>query len=92
MAFQLTDDIQDLQQDALNERFVNMAAVMGLEATENMIQNEIAAYKQVLHELRIDFPDLLEIIDLISHAFLFFTPSKYAHLRATSIGRGFTQK
>lgn len=65
MAFQLSDDILDLQQDALNERFVNMAAVMGLEDTEKMIQNEIADYKQALKELQIDFPDLLEIIDLI---------------------------
>jgi geranylgeranyl diphosphate synthase type II len=65
MAFQLADDIQDLHQDAFNERFVNMAAVMGTETTEKMMQNEIEGYKQVLNELKIDFSDLLEVIDLI---------------------------
>lgn len=65
MAFQLLDDIQDMQQDALNERFVNMAAVKGLEATENMIRTEIALYKQTLTELGIALPEMFEIVDLI---------------------------
>jgi geranylgeranyl diphosphate synthase type II len=63
MAFQLADDLLDLHQDALNERVVNAAAIIGAEATEKWILEEIESYKQTLTQLNVQSDDLFNVID-----------------------------
>lgn len=59
MAFQIADDIGDVEQDAKNGRQVNMAGVFGVQAAKEMFREEIAGYKDVLHELDIASPELI---------------------------------
>jgi geranylgeranyl diphosphate synthase type II len=66
MAFQIADDIDDLDQDIKNGRKVNMAAVFGLESAKNMVKEEIAGYNSTLKSLKIATPTLLSLCDGIT--------------------------
>lgn len=66
MAFQIADDIDDLDQDIKNGRKVNMAAVFGLEAAKNMVKEEITGFYSTLKSLKIATPTLLSLCDGIS--------------------------
>lgn len=59
MAFQIADDIDDVEQDARNGRKVNMAAVAGVDGALKMFHEEIRGYKQALKELGIDTDGLV---------------------------------
>jgi geranylgeranyl diphosphate synthase type II len=54
MAFQIADDLGDIEQDARNERKVNIAAVCGVEAAISMLAEAIDNYQQALKLLNID--------------------------------------
>jgi geranylgeranyl diphosphate synthase type II len=66
MAFQIADDIGDLKQDALNERKVNIAAILGEKTAQNMLCEERQGYLSVLKELKIDSPELISVGGLLS--------------------------
>ena len=53
MAFQIADDIGDMEQDQKNGRKINMANVFGLEAAEKMFHVEHSAFLQTMHGLGI---------------------------------------
>ncbi len=53
MAFQIADDLDDLEKDRQNGRVVNMAALFGVEAAQNMLREEIEAYEATLRELNL---------------------------------------
>jgi geranylgeranyl diphosphate synthase type II len=53
MAFQIADDIDDLEKDRHNGRVVNMAAVFGVDTAQNMLREEIEAYETTLRELNL---------------------------------------
>ena len=59
MAFQVADDLGDVEQDAQNGRKVNMAGVFGVERARNILRDEIAGYRSLLSELGIASPELL---------------------------------
>lgn len=61
MAFQIADDLQDVEQDRLNDRAVNMAKVAGAPAAKKMFHEEIEAYQQMLRKLNIETAPLLQI-------------------------------
>lgn len=61
MAFQIADDLDDVEQDARNGRKVNMALVFGVEAARQMFHEEIGGYKQALKELQLESRELLGV-------------------------------
>lgn len=62
MAFQIADDLGDIEQDAKNGRLVNMAAVMGVKAAENLLQEEISQYQAALEALHLRFMPLHHLV------------------------------
>lgn len=63
MAFQIADDLGDIEQDFNNGRKVNFAAVFGIDSAKNMLQEELSAYRKVLAKLNIDSSALLALAD-----------------------------
>lgn len=63
LAFQLADDLGDMEQDVKNERLVNIANVLGKDAAIEMFHVEHQAFVEALKELKIDSHDLLHIAD-----------------------------
>jgi geranylgeranyl diphosphate synthase type II len=57
-AFQIADDLDDLEQDAKNGRAVNAAAVFGVDAAKKMVQDEIQSYYDTLNELELNTAEL----------------------------------
>lgn len=66
-AFQIADDLGDVEQDATNGRLVNVAGVFGIEAAEKMFHEEIVAYHQTLKELQINSKQLTSLGDWLLH-------------------------
>lgn len=66
MAFQIADDIGDVEQDQKNERKVNIAGVCGKERAYAMFYEEIAGYLQILKMLKLDTPELKSMICLLT--------------------------
>ena len=62
LAFQLVDDVQDMQQD---ENKFNIAAKMGLEKTIDLIENEISSAKQELFDLNLLSTPILELLNTL---------------------------
>lgn len=59
MAFQIADDLGDVEQDALNGRKINMAGVFGIESAAAMFHEEIAGYRVALKTLKLESKELL---------------------------------
>lgn len=59
MAFQTADDLDDMEQDLLNGRKINLANVFGKEFAENTLKEEINGYSECLKKLGIDSEELL---------------------------------
>lgn len=59
MAFQIADDLGDVEQDAKNGRKINMAGVFGVESAKKMFHEEITGYRQMLKMLGLETPELL---------------------------------
>lgn len=59
LAFQIADDIGDMDQDARNGRFVNLATVCGLERARAFFEEEIQSYQSTIKELGIDSEELI---------------------------------
>lgn len=65
LAFQIADDIGDMEQDAQNGRRVNLAAIFGVEQAKKTIQNELRLLDQKLQFLGINSPALTGLVSLI---------------------------
>lgn len=61
MAFQIADDLGDIEQDLKNGRKINMAGIFGIETAKHLFFEEIAGYRSTLAELQIDSPALLSL-------------------------------
>lgn len=66
-AFQIADDLDDLQQDAHHEHSVNYAAVCGEAKARLMFHAEIEGYYKSLNELGINSPALNQLAQLLLH-------------------------
>ncbi|MBM3197868.1 MAG: polyprenyl synthetase family protein [Chlamydiae bacterium] len=71
MAFQIADDLGDLQQDAGKERKINIALALGKERAFSLFTEEMKALRESLEELRIysePFQDMCGLLEKsISH-------------------------
>lgn len=61
MAFQIADDIDDMEQDAKNERAINIAVLMGKQAAEKLFHEEIEKFQKLIESLDIKSPSLQQI-------------------------------
>lgn len=59
MAFQIADDLGDVEQDIKNGRKINMAGVFGVDVAKRIFKEEIEGYRAALKRLQIDSPSLL---------------------------------
>jgi len=50
-AFQIADDLGDMEQDLKNKRMINLANLLGKNEAEQMLKTEIKGYQRVLEEL-----------------------------------------
>lgn len=58
MAFQIADDLNDMQQDLTNGKQINMALVLGEKAAASLLQQEAELYQHSLSSLHIASPEL----------------------------------
>lgn len=65
MAFQIADDIDDREQDIVNNRSINVANVIGLEAAKQLFHEEITLFHQTLVELKLNRGDLHDLAHLL---------------------------
>lgn len=61
MAFQIADDLGDVEQDEKNGRKVNMASVIGRDAARNLLSQEVLGYTDVMRQLKLDGGELLSL-------------------------------
>lgn len=61
MAFQMADDLDDVEQDIANDRKVNLAIVCGKSVAQQMFHEEIRLYLSTLKELDLDVESLRNI-------------------------------
>lgn len=66
MAFQIADDISDMEQDKRNGRPINFALAVGPVKAREILDQEIESYRRVLTELNIATPELLALTQYIS--------------------------
>lgn len=64
-AFQIADDLDDMEQDAINHCKVNFACCFGQAQAIKTIQQEISQYKHAIANLNLSNTDLIPLIDLI---------------------------
>jgi geranylgeranyl diphosphate synthase, type II len=64
-AFQIADDVDDMQQDKENERKVNFACCFGKQIAVKTIEEEILQYKQTLIDLRLHQTELANLTDIV---------------------------
>lgn len=65
MAFQIADDLGDVEQDVLNGRKINIAGVFGVEVAQKMLASELLSYRSSLEKLRIASPQLLALASIL---------------------------
>jgi len=64
-AFQIADDLDDMEQDVANERRVNFACCFGKEEAGRAIREEILQYKQTMRDLKLTQTELVDLIDML---------------------------
>lgn len=62
-AFQIADDLGDMEQDLKNKRAINLANLLGKAEAEKMLQDEITSYKKVMNELGLGLCVLFGLAD-----------------------------
>lgn len=70
MAFQIADDIDDVEQDAANNRKINMATAIGFDAAALMFHEEIKQYRLILNYLGVSSMGLNSIADMLEEKVL----------------------
>jgi geranylgeranyl diphosphate synthase type II len=62
MAFQIWDDLGDMEQDIINKRQMNMANLFGKEAAQEMFHVELQKFQQIINELPLNQEELLQLV------------------------------
>jgi geranylgeranyl diphosphate synthase type II len=65
LAFQIADDLGDMEQDIINGRLINVANVLGKEKAIELFHGEIAQFKTALDHLHLQSEELNAIADLL---------------------------
>jgi geranylgeranyl diphosphate synthase, type II len=66
MAFQIADDIDDYEEDAVGKRAMNAVSLLGKGEAEKMFHEEIGSYLQGLVELNIDDSELKVLAEYLN--------------------------
>ena len=67
LAFQVADDIGDVEQDKINDRDVNVCHLFGLEEARKMFHVELEQYKSCLETLGLDqHESLVKAVDVFT--------------------------
>ena len=67
MAFQIADDIDDMDQDIKNKRVVNLALASGKEQANQMFHGEINQYLAVLKQLNVHETELKALANYLKY-------------------------
>jgi geranylgeranyl diphosphate synthase type II len=65
MAFQIADDINDLDQDEKMEREINLARFVGKERALTVFEEEMRSFDRCLKELKLDTPSFLKMQQML---------------------------
>lgn len=65
MAFQIADDIDDMQQDLMHDHPLNIANVCGKAKAKEMFHEEIAQFEQTLVDLNLEEGELMAMVQLL---------------------------
>lgn len=65
MAFQIADDLDDMLQDDMQKKEVNLASVIGLKPAIQLFNDEISSLKSKLKELSLDTQDFLAMVNVL---------------------------
>lgn len=68
MAFQIADDIGDMDQDIKNKKAVNIANVVGLDTAVQMFHEELHYFDRMVLELNFDATELTAIANLLKRS------------------------
>lgn len=66
LAFQIVDDIEDMNQDLKNQRFINVANQYGLEKAKQLLEQEVQAFKETLSQLNIHSQELITLLESVA--------------------------
>lgn len=70
MAFQIADDLSDMNQDESHQREINIVKVLGKNRALASFQNEMALFKEGLNELNIFTPSFEKMCDMLQKSCL----------------------
>lgn len=62
IAFQIVDDLEDMEQDIANQRPINLANAYGEQKAKTLLASEIKAFHECLHQLKCDLPELKRLL------------------------------
>ena len=66
-AFQIADDLDDMQQDGMNNHSLNMANLYGKEQAKEMFHGEITQFMALLKTLKLQGTDLHALGEILQH-------------------------
>jgi len=66
MAFQIADDIADMQQDEKNQREISMARLLGKERAFASYEEEMVQLKRYLNDLELNTPSFNKMTDILN--------------------------
>ncbi|MDP1879490.1 MAG: polyprenyl synthetase family protein [Parachlamydiaceae bacterium] len=67
MAFQIADDLSDMEQDLANQHPLNLANIYGVKPALEMFHEEISGFNQTLDDLKLKNSDLKVLSDFLCH-------------------------
>lgn len=65
MAFQIADDLGDIQQDERNQREMNIARIVGKDRVIHVFEEEMACFQKYLKDLHLDTPSFKKMGDML---------------------------
>lgn len=65
MAFQIADDLGDMEQDIKNGRQVNMANILGKEEATKLFHVELSGYREIINGLPLERQELLSLANTL---------------------------
>ena len=68
MAFQIADDIGDMDQDLQNKKAINIANAAGLDAAVHMFHEELHQFDRMVKELNFDATELTAIANFLKNS------------------------
>ena len=69
LAFQIADDLGDMEQDIRNKREVNLANVLGKDAAIEMFHGELQTFHLILKELGLDTESFKALTGVLKSSF-----------------------